>query len=130
MAKLLQYILMDIKPKIIEKVYRGENQMLAVINDNSKPSLAFMVESFNFKLHIDTMEKLKLVKSNMGVVVDLAIWYSRETEKPFSQILKVGMSSAVKAVRTYRGYYNVEFGEYLKKEVSNAMINFSAYQQL
>ena len=104
--------------------------MLAVIHDNSKPSLAFMVESFNFKLHIDTMEKLKLVKSNMSVVIDLATWYSRETEKPFSQMLKVGMSSAVKAVRTYRGYYNVEFGEYLRKEVADAMINFPAYQLL
>jgi DNA-directed RNA polymerase specialized sigma subunit len=102
--------------------------MLAVINDNSKPSLAFMVESFNFKLHIDTMEKLKLVKSNVDMVIDLADRYSKKTEKPFSQMLKVGMSSAVKAVKTYHRHYNVEFEEYLRKEVSNAMTNFSDYQ--
>jgi len=73
---------------------------------------------------IDILERLKLVKSNMDLVVSLATWYSIGEEKLFSQMLKVGISSVVKSARTFSGH-RTEFGEYLKKEISNAMLKFS-----
>lgn len=104
--------------------------MLAIIHNNSEPSFAFMVESFKFESHTDNLEKLKLVKANMNMVIDLADWYSKETQIPFSQMLKVGTSSAIKAIKVYRDYRNGEFDEYLKKEISNALTNFSGSKLL
>jgi DNA-directed RNA polymerase specialized sigma subunit len=91
-------------------MYYNQNQALLSFTDKSTS--------------IDILEKLKLVKSNMNLVINLATWYSTDTEKPFSQMLKVGISSVIKSAKTFCGNHN-EFGAYLEKEISDAMQKYS-----
>lgn len=98
--------------------------MLAIANNNLESSIGLMVDPYNFKLHNDTLETLRLVKSNMDTIVSLACLYSKKMGTPFSQMLRVGICSAIKAIKNYQGYDHEGFDEYLKREVSKAMLNY------
>jgi DNA-directed RNA polymerase specialized sigma subunit len=94
---------------------------------NNKVSLPFMGELSNISdksSSTDILERLKLVKSNMDLVVRLAAWHAVETGKPFSQMLRIGISSVVKSAKTFNGHHT-EFSDYLKKEISDAMLKSS-----
>jgi DNA-directed RNA polymerase specialized sigma subunit len=94
---------------------------------NNKVSLPFMGELSDISdksSSTDILERLKLVKSNMDLVVRLAAWHAVETGKPFSQMLRIGISSVVKSAKTFNGHHT-EFSDYLKKEISDAMLKSS-----
>jgi hypothetical protein len=90
-----------------------------MIYNNYQTLLSFTDET-NQPMSVDVLEKLKIVKANMDLIINLAAWYSIETNKPFSQMLRIGISSVIKSVKVYRDY-QIEFSEYLKKEISSSM---------
>jgi len=87
---------------------------------NYNQALLSFTDEPNQPTSIDILEKLKFVKANMDLIINLAAWYSIETNRPFSQMLKIGISSVIKSAKSYRDH-QIEFGEYLKKEISSAM---------
>ena len=87
---------------------------------NYNQALLSFTDEPNQPTSIDILEKLKFVKANMDLIIKLAAWYSIETNIPFSQMLKVGISTVIKSAKSYRDH-QIEFGEYLKKEISSAM---------
>jgi len=89
------------------------NQSLFSFTDEPKKSTS-----------VDILEKLKFVKAHVDLVINLATWYSIETNRPFSQMLKVGISAVIKSAKTYRDH-QIEFSEYLRKEISDAMAKSS-----
>lgn len=60
----------------------------------------------------------------MDTIVRLAEWYSKETGKPFSELLKIGIRSAIKAIKNQGKYDNTGFEGYMRKEVSKAMFEY------
>jgi hypothetical protein len=94
-----------------------------MLYNNYQALLSFTDETSQPK-SIDILEKLKIVKANMDLIINLAAWYSIETNKPFSQMLRIGISSVIKSAKAYRDP-QIEFGEYLKKEISFSMSKLS-----
>lgn len=100
--------------------------MFAIVHNNLESSIGPFVDTYNLKLYNNTLEKLKLIKSNMNTIISLADWYSKDTGKPFSELLKIGMCSAIKAIGDYKRSNNEEFNEYLKREVSKSMLRYAS----
>ncbi len=102
--------------------------MFTIAHNDLESSTSPIIDSNNFKIYCDTLEKLRLIKSNIGMITSLADRYSKEMGKSFSELLKTGICSAVKAVKNYKGNDEEKFNEYLRREVSKAMLGLGSFK--
>jgi len=83
------------------------------------------VESTDEYSSNEILEKLRIVKSHTDLVIYFASWYSRETGRPFPQMLKVGLRTLIRSVKTHHMSNYFEFDDYLRNEITNEMLEFS-----
>jgi hypothetical protein len=128
MANSLQYIyLMD-----YFSIFTKEKQQMITGVENGFMTFDKAVLSFSSKAELtnesssnEILEKLQTVKYHTDLVIYFAAWYARETGKPFSQMLKVGLLTLIKSAKTRYIYNHVEFSNHLKNEITSAMLEFS-----
>jgi len=95
-----------------------------IVFDKKFSSFASDFERVNETSSYEILNKLRIVKSHTDFVIFLASRYSQETGKPFSQLLKAGLVALIKSTKEYYPEKHKEFGDYLRSNITNAILGF------
>lgn len=72
----------------------------------------------------DAEAKLQLVKNHLSLVVELAAGCAAQTGKPFPQIVQAGALAVIRAADEFDQSQQVEFGDYVKREIARVIGNY------